>query len=118
MTAETSRARPTPIEDKTLIGDIPPEMLAKLQLDGQLFGYMILMLALAAIPTLGFADRLAAEIAAVLSLGSDGPRRVADFALLFGIFGGCLSLPWYFKRRTVREELRYRRRYGKWRWER
>lgn len=103
--------------DQALIAEIAPAMLAKLKLDGSLYGYLILILGLTIIPTLSFPGSVTEFIAAALRLGPDGPRRVADFVYLFAVFGGCLILPWYFKRSSVRAELKYRRRHGKWRWE-
>jgi hypothetical protein len=118
MTIEAAGSSSTSGTDTALLAEIPPAMLAKLELDGRLYGYLILIVALTIIPTLGLTAPITESISAAFELGSGGARRLADGGYLFGLFGGCLFLPWYFKRSCVRAELKYRRQHGKWRWER
>jgi len=118
MTIEAAGSTSASLTDKALLAEIPPAMLGKLELDGRLLGYLFLFLALTTIPTLNLTVPFTESISAALGLGSGGPQRVAAGAYVFGLFGGCLFLPWYFKRGSVKAELKYRRRHGKWRWER
>lgn len=101
--------------DAEFIAEIAPPMLVKLREDGLAKGASLsffLIIAYGSITQLYWN-----------SVRLDPTRysgTIADLHVLAILPIGlvAIGLPYYFKRRNVRNEIRYRRQHGKWRWER
>lgn len=96
--------------DEALLAEITPPMLAKLKLDSRLQSSAIAGLLMA--PSI-----LAPELSKQFDIGFGIPLRVLTFGLsvcaVVILFRALLRTP-----PMLRQELRYRREHGKWRWER
>jgi hypothetical protein len=92
--------------DAELIAEIAPPMLAKLREDGELKGAFC-----SVIPLLLFVSFFRWELVGPLQ------TQLKSWVILLLILLA-LALPFFFKRRSVLNEVRYRRQHGKWRWER
>lgn len=103
-------ATPSPAElaetksDAELTAEIAPAMLVKLREDGTARGYAMGGILFALLMVWFLADRTESSSYFYWGLGVTVILQV--------------SLPLFFKRRSVTNEVRYRRQHGKWRWER
>jgi hypothetical protein len=104
--------------DGALIAEIAPPMLDKLKNDGKLYGLLCVATVIFAVREFEVWGSVKAGIASVLRLGPDSLDRVSDIGLLVGFLAVFLVGPSYFQWRAIRDELKYRRQHGKWRWER
>jgi hypothetical protein len=110
MSVEASVSTSASSDDIALTEQIAPAMLEKLKRDGKDRGHRhgsdLLM-----VSNMGLL---------LLLLNPDWhPEFLGWFPiLLVAAFAAWLVLPWYFSKRSVAAELTYRRRHGKWRWER
>jgi hypothetical protein len=108
MTVEASGPSSTSSDDAALLAEIVPAMRKKLEHEGAQRGVMT------------------ANTLVVLAAFFGQLMRQSDFTyqteLSFGAIGiavaALCTLPFFLKKRSVSAEVRYRREYGKWRWER
>jgi len=102
------------MSDAALVAEIAPAMLAKLRKDGSFRGGT-LGSSLFCLWTVFFMADLALQ-------NRDATARMASMTTLLwalaAVSATSFVLPFYFKKRSVAAEVRYRRQHGKWRWER
>lgn len=101
--------------DAELIAEIAPAMLVKLRKDGSDRGA-----ALGSTLFMCLGIWLLGDMA-VQNLEPITMRPGPSLYFLYGLGIGAvlqIALPLFFKRRSVLNEVRYRRQHGKWRWER
>jgi len=118
MSVETAGPSSAAAKDADLIAEIAPAMLEKLKQDGKLVGSLFAMIVVIAVSNFELSESSKAVISSVLHLSRDSMNRLGDFSFIFSLLSSFVVLPWYFERRTIKEELKYRRQRGKWRWER
>jgi hypothetical protein len=94
--------------DTELTAEIAPAMLKKLHADGRRFG---LALGLPITPLMGI------WLQSTDVLGNSN-KWIIFLAMASGLIVQFDALPRFSSHRSVRAELRHRRLYGKWRWER
>jgi hypothetical protein len=114
MTVETSAATSLSSTDKALIAEIAPPMLIKLREDGLAKGAYVgggLLLCLSV---------LSLSQSQLNRLDPTSPSSWHSYFNGICLFVGLVGflLPFFFRRRNVAVEIRYRRQHGKWRWER
>jgi hypothetical protein len=110
MSVEASGSTSTSSDDAALAKEIAPAMLEKLKRDGKDRGHRH-----------GSDLLMASNVGLLLLLLNPDwhPELLRWYPiLLVGMFAAWLVLPWYFSKRSVAAELSYRRKHGKWRWER
>lgn len=108
MTVEAAGSSSASVADAALIGEIAPAMRKKLEDDGFAKGVLV-------------ANGL---IMVALAIGLQ--MRDSEFAYRFTVGYAAIAvagltlalLPFYLKKHSVAAEISYRRKHGKWRWER
>ena len=101
--------------DAELIADIAPAMLAKLREDGIAKGASMGSVFLLALMLLFVGNLAYPGVESALSVPATSDLFFWGLGVTVVLQ---IALPLYFKRRSVLNEVRYRRHHGKWRWER
>lgn len=98
--------------DDTLLAEIAPAMLAKLQRDGRAKGFLI------GVGSVLVAIAVSQQLAAMARLFHDDYLFAVGAILLAVAAVPLVLLPPYLRQKNVSAELTCRRQHGKWRWER
>jgi hypothetical protein len=100
--------------DAELIAEIAPPMLVKLRQDGIAKGASTGSVFFLALMLLFVGNLAYPNVESALSVPATSDLFFWGFGVTIALQ---IALPFFFKRRSVLVEVRYRRQHGKWRWE-